>query len=60
MGYVAPILIPFQMLGAPIAAAVYDRTGSYDSAIYGFVAACIGAALALIPLGSATTDRTAR
>lgn len=52
MGYVAPMLIPFQMLGAPIAASVYDRTGSYDPAIYGFVFACIGAALALIPLGS--------
>lgn len=47
MGYVGPMLIPFQMLGAPIAAWVYDQTGSYDAAIYGFVAATAAAALAV-------------
>lgn len=50
MGYVAPILIPFQMVGAPIAAWVYDRTGSYDLAIYGFVGACAVAIAALLGL----------
>jgi len=50
MGYVAPMLIPFQMVGAPIAAFVYDQTGSYDMAIYGFVVACAVAAVALVPL----------
>jgi MFS family permease len=50
MGYLAPMLVPFQMIGAPLAAAVNDWTGSYDLAIYGFSASCIIAALALIPV----------
>jgi MFS family permease len=50
MGYVSPILIPFQMIGAPLAAWVYDRDGSYDPAIYGFVAACGLAVVALLAL----------
>lgn len=50
MGYMAPILIPFQMIGAPLAAAINDSTGSYDLAIYGFSVACALAALLLIPL----------
>jgi hypothetical protein len=42
----APMLVPFQMFGAPIAAAVNDSTGRYESAVYGFVAACgVGALL---------------
>ena len=47
MGYIAPMMIPIQMVGAPIAAFVSDRTGSYDLAIYGFALAC-GAALLLL------------
>lgn len=47
LGYVGPMLIPFQMTGAPIAAWVYDRTGSYDAAIYGFVVTSAVAALTL-------------
>ena len=47
MGYVAPMMIPLQMLGAPIAAFVWDETGSYDPAIYGFGVAC-GVALLLL------------
>jgi len=50
MGYLAPMLVPFQMFGAPIAAAVNDRTGSYDAAVYGFTAACLVAAAALLPV----------
>lgn len=47
MGYVGPMMIPFQMLGAPAAGYVFDRTGNYDFAIYGFVVAC-GLALFLL------------
>jgi MFS family permease len=47
MGYVGPMMIPFQILGAPAAAYAFDRTGSYDLAIYGFVIAC-GLALLLL------------
>jgi len=50
MGYVVPLLIPFQMAGAPVAAWVYDRTGRYDAALYGFVVACGVAALLLLPV----------
>ena len=48
MGYVGPMMIPFQMLGAPAAGYVFDRTGSYDLAIYGFVVACAFALLLLL------------
>lgn len=47
LGYMAPMLVPFQILGAPIAAAVNDWTGAYDPAMYGFAAACLVAALLL-------------
>ena len=40
MGYVGPMMIPFQMLGAPTAALVHDRTDSYDVACFAFAAAC--------------------
>jgi len=50
MGYVTPMLIPFQMAGAPLAAWVYDTTGTYDAAIYAFVGACTIAALAIVGL----------
>jgi MFS family permease len=48
MGYLSPVLIPFQMIGAPLAALAYDRLGSYDIAIYAFAAACGVAVLALL------------
>jgi MFS family permease len=50
MGYLAPMLVPFQMFGAPIAAAAHDATGSYDAAIFGFAAACLVGAAALLPV----------
>ena len=50
MGYVGPLLIPFQMIGAPVAAWVYDETGSYDLALYGFVLCCMAAAVLLTPV----------
>jgi len=37
MGLMGPMMIPFQMVGAPIAAGVFDSTGSYDAAWFGFV-----------------------
>ncbi len=40
MGYVGPVMIPFQLLGAPVAGFIFDNTGSYDLAIYGFAVAC--------------------
>ena len=48
MGYVGPMMIPFQMLGAPAAGYVFDRTGSYDLALYGFVVACVLALVLLL------------
>jgi MFS family permease len=48
MGYVGPVMIPFQMLGAPAAGFVYDQTGSYDLACYAFTVACGLAALLLL------------
>jgi MFS family permease len=37
MGLMAPIMIPFQAVGPPAAAAVYDKTGSYDIAWTGLI-----------------------
>ncbi len=50
IGYVGLMLVPLQMVGAPIAAWVYDQTGNYDAAIYGFVAASAVAVLALMAI----------
>jgi len=50
LGYMAPMLVPFQMLGAPLAAYTRDALGSYELAIYGFALTTALAALALIPL----------
>jgi MFS family permease len=41
MGLMAPIMIPFQAAGAPLAAAVFDSTGSYQSAWFAFVATLV-------------------
>ncbi len=38
MGLMTPIMIPFQSVGAPLAASVYDSTGSYHGAWFAFVA----------------------
>jgi hypothetical protein len=37
MGLMTPIMIPFQSLGAPFAAGVFDSTGSYRGAWFAFV-----------------------
>lgn len=50
LGYMAPMLVPFQMLGAPLAAYTRDALGSYELAIYGFALTTALATLALIPL----------
>ncbi len=43
MGLMAPIMIPFQSIGAPLAGFVFDSTGSYQVAWYTFFVALIGA-----------------
>jgi hypothetical protein len=35
MGLMTPLMIPFQSVGAPLAAAVYDSTGNYRGAWFG-------------------------
>ncbi len=50
MGYVSPILIPFQILGPPAAAWVNDTMGTYDPAIYAFTVAALVAAGALLAI----------
>ncbi len=47
LGYMTPMLVPFQMVGAPVASAVRDWTGAYDLALYGFAASSLVAALLL-------------
>ena len=41
MGLMTPLMIPFQALGAPFAAGVFDATGSYTGAWYAFAAIAI-------------------
>jgi MFS family permease len=55
MGLMIPLLIPFQMVGAPYAAWVFDTTGSYDAAFWSFVGALgvAAAGLTLIRLPAA-------
>ena len=60
MGYVAPIMIPFQMSGAFVAARIFDTTGSYDGAFYGFAIAGVAAGTLVLrirfPSASAPND----
>jgi hypothetical protein len=48
MGLMGPLLIPFELLGIPFAAWVFDRTGSYDSAFATFLGLYALAALLVI------------
>jgi MFS family permease len=48
MGLMGPLLIPFEVLGIPFAAWVFDRTGSYDSAFATFLGLYALAALLLV------------
>lgn len=50
MGLMMPILIPFQVIGAPGAAAIFDATGSYDGAWLALLGVSIAALLLLTRL----------
>ena len=47
MGLMNPLMLPFNLIGAPVAAFVYDRTGSYGPALAVFLGAFALAALTL-------------
>ena len=47
MGLMSPLMLPFSLVGAPLAAFVYDRTGSYGPALAVFLGAFALAALTL-------------
>jgi MFS family permease len=47
MGLMGPMMIPFEVLGIPFAAWVFDRTGSYDQAFASFLGLYALAALLL-------------
>lgn len=46
MGTMNPLMLPFNLAGAPVAAAVYDRTGSYTLVFTAFLGTFVAAALA--------------
>ena len=48
MGLMGPLLVPFELLGIPFAAWVFDRTGSYDSAFATFLGLYALAALLVV------------
>jgi predicted MFS family arabinose efflux permease len=60
MGAMGPMILPFQMVGVPFATAVYDRTGSYDSAFTGFFGLYALALALLVLLGPTPGRRSAR
>jgi MFS family permease len=41
MGLMNPVLMPLTLTGPPLAGFVFDRTGSYDAAFVGFIAALL-------------------
>ena len=41
MGLMTPLMIPLQSIGAPLAGGVFDRTGSYRGAWFGFALAML-------------------
>ena len=47
MGLMAPLLIPFQSSGAPLAGFIFDETGSYIPAFWIFVGTLVAAAILL-------------
>ncbi|MGI9326811.1 MAG: MFS transporter [Pseudomonadales bacterium] len=50
LGLMRPTMLPIQIVGVPIAGAVYDATGSYDPAFAATFALYAFAALAIYPL----------
>jgi MFS family permease len=47
MGLMAPLLIPFQATGAPLAGFIFDETGSYVLAFWTYSAALVAATVLL-------------
>jgi len=47
IGLLGPIMLPFNMLGLPVATLVYESYGSYIPAYAGVLVFCIGAAICL-------------
>lgn len=48
MGIMAPVLIPFQIVGLPLATWIFDRTGSYETAFLIFLGFYAAAALLVV------------
>ncbi len=51
MGYMSPIMIPFQLSGPFVFALVSDRTGSYDPALFGAAGTSLIALLLVLRIG---------
>ena len=65
MGLVAPLMIPFQVAGPPLAGWIYDTRGSYDQALWVFMATTVAAGIALAflrlpPVADAAAAKTER
>lgn len=45
MGLMTPLMLPFNLAGPPVAAYVFDRTGSYTGILSGFLVAFIACAI---------------
>jgi MFS family permease len=50
MGLMTPLMLPFNLLGAPVAAHVFDQTGSYTLVFSAFLATLVLGALAIVLL----------
>lgn len=61
MGLMTPLMLPFNLAGAPVAAYVFDRTGSYSGILWAFLftfAAC-AVVVALLRIPSVEPGRAA-
>ena len=47
MGLLGPLMIPFQITGPPVTGYIFDRLGSYEPALWAFLAALVASAIAL-------------
>ena len=59
MGLIGPLMLPFHAGGPPLAGVVFDRSGSYDPALWIFLAALAVSALALSRIRLASDERRA-
>jgi len=55
---IGPLMIPFQIAGPPLAGWIFDTRGSYDLAIWVFMASTLaaGGAISLLRLPQAGSD----